>query len=119
MAKIDNSVIDEDVFRDYDEGDDGSQEIEVVDNAQLAEVLDFYDCYHLLSLAKRILWLSGVKEAIGCIPSEIKLDYSEICLLVVLQEEQGKKMSWDNLQVKKSGSGSGKSGSLGNAIIEQ
>ena len=53
-----------------------------------------YDCRNLLSLARRILWLASVREAVGKIPW--RLDYMEIKLLVVLKEEEGKKLAYES-----------------------
>ena len=70
------------------------------DNPLLGEVLDFYDCYDLMPLASRIIWLSSLNEAVGRIPDDIDLDYDELRLLVVLQEEQNKKMAYDNYEIR-------------------
>jgi hypothetical protein len=70
------------------------------DNPLLGEILDFYDCYDLMPLASRIIWLSSVKEAIGRIPDDIDVDYDEIRYLVLLQEEQNKKLAYENYRMR-------------------
>lgn len=75
-------------------------EVEQPNNYLLDEVLDFYDCADLLPLAQRVIWLSAVKEACGIIPQCIDVDCEELRLLVVLQEEQSKKVMYDTYRMK-------------------
>lgn len=70
------------------------------DNSQLGDVLRFYKCHELLPYAQRIIWLSSVKESLGYIPEEFGLEYLDIRLLVVLQEENGKKMAVENYKMR-------------------
>lgn len=81
------------------DGNDSESEI-VLDNQQLNEVLDFYDCFDLLPLAQRILWLYHVKEALGYIPPAFGLAYLDIQLLVILQDEQAKKVAHEQRKMK-------------------
>jgi hypothetical protein len=94
----DDDILSSDINNnDFDNDDDS--EI-ATDNQQLNEVLDFYDCYNLLPLADRIIWLAGVKEALSYIPRDFGLTHLEIRLLVILHEEQNKKMSYDMYKSK-------------------
>jgi hypothetical protein len=81
----------------------GIEDDEIVqpDNSDLEYVLDFYDCDDLLPLANRIIWLASLKEVYGCIPNDIPVDYEELKLLVILHDEQNKKMAFDNYKMKK------------------
>jgi hypothetical protein len=94
-----NDEIEEDASDNIDDFDEAGEEL-ATDNQQLNEVLDFYDCYHLLSTADRIIWLGSVKEALGYIPNNFGLTHFEIRLLVILHEEQNKKMSYDMYKSK-------------------
>jgi hypothetical protein len=70
------------------------------DNPLLDEVLNFYDCYDLLPQAQRIIWLASLKEVCGIIPLNIDVDYEELRLLVILNEEQNKKMAIENFKMR-------------------
>jgi len=74
------------------------EEDEEIKNHQLKTVLDFYDCYDLLPYVSHIMWLSAVKEALGHIP--FSLDYRTIRMLVILQDEIGKKTAYESLKMK-------------------
>ncbi|MDP4272613.1 MAG: hypothetical protein Q8909_21195 [Bacteroidota bacterium] len=88
----------EPIENEYEEADD-TDEI-TTDNQQLDEVIEFYDCYNLIPLAQRVIWLSNVKEALGYIPPAFELTHLEIKLLVVLQEEQSKKVAYNSYKMK-------------------
>ncbi len=67
----------------------------------LEEVLDFYDCADLLPFAQRVIWLSSIKEALGYVPRYIPIDYEELQALVILNEEQNKKISYENFRLRR------------------
>jgi hypothetical protein len=95
--------------KSLEEFDDSDEEIpdelkgmlEMPDNPLLQEVIERYDCEDLLPLAHRVIWLSSLKEACGCIPNDIDVDYAEYRLLVVLGEEQSKKMAYENYKMRR------------------
>jgi hypothetical protein len=75
-------------------------EVEESENPLLTEVLDFYDCSDLIPTAHRILRLSAIKEALGCIPNDIPVDYEDLCHLLILQDEYNKKVGYENYKMK-------------------
>ena len=81
--------------------DELDRDIEEPGNPLLEEILEFYNCEDLLPLARRIIWLSSVKEAVGYIPNYIPMDYEELQCLIVLHDEQNKKMAYENYKMKK------------------
>jgi hypothetical protein len=62
----------------------------------LDEYLDFYNCADLLPFINRVLWLNGVREALGHIPDWFELNREEIRSMVILREETSKKMQYDS-----------------------
>lgn len=70
------------------------EEIESDEIPQLNEVLEFYQAYDLLPLAHHIVWLSSVRDAIGTL-DYFDLSFSDIKLLIVLQDEKRKKEAYD------------------------
>lgn len=79
-------------------GDESEMEFE---NEKLAEFVEFYDCADLLPFAYRIIWLHGVKEAVGVIPDTFELSPQEVSALVILQSEHNMKAQKDMLENKK------------------
>lgn len=75
-------------------------DIEPPSNPMLDDVIDIFNCFDVLPLAHRIIWLSSVKEAVGYIPDDIPIDYEELKYLVVLQEERDKKLSYENYKMR-------------------
>jgi hypothetical protein len=88
-------------------------EVEGGQNTQLDDVLNFYDAWDLLYYVNHIIWLSSVKEAVGIIP--FKLDYLDICALVILEDEKHKKELADIRKTRNS-SGMGMSAGFGKDI---
>ena len=78
--------------------DESSGTNQDLQNRDLEELLDFYDCHDLLPFASHIMWLASVKEAMGYIP--FALDYFAIRCLVILQEEVNKKSAKDSMEMK-------------------
>jgi len=62
----------------------------------LDEYLEFYDCADLMPFISRVLWLNGVREALGHIPDWFELNREEIRGMVILREESSKKMQYDS-----------------------
>jgi hypothetical protein len=76
-------------------------EIEPPQNLILNEYLKKFKCEDLLDLAGRIMWLFQIKEVLGYIPFDFKLTYDEIRYLIVLKEEQNKKISADTMKSRR------------------
>lgn len=71
-------------------------------NPFLEEIIEKYDCEDLLPLARRIIRLSSIKEVVGYIPNDIiPFDYEELEYLLILSDEQNKKIAFDAYQTKK------------------
>ena len=70
-------------------------------NPQLAAVLRYYDCEEIIPFCERIMWLGNVKEALGKIPDNFRIDWDEIRGLVILQEEVSKKIQHDQLESRR------------------
>jgi hypothetical protein len=71
------------------------------DSEELDELLEKRNCAELMPLVQRILWLGNVKEALGYIPDSFSINYIEIKGLVLLKQEQNRKMAYDSWQLKK------------------
>lgn len=57
-------------------------------------------CVDLLPFVRRLFWLCNVKEALGCIPSNFNLSYEEINGMVIVVEEQAKKIAMENRKMR-------------------